>query len=146
MHRLVIRFALTLAAVGLCQAAAARDGFCSVDHVSVAGRGVELHFIPWSGLFVRIGEAGHAVASTDRMYTQIDGEMHRTPANQNPDAKKARVLLTSGEEAFVGGDPHSSCTIRLAHQSSRLGVTMAASVGLPGLPPKTTTRFLPVAD
>lgn len=138
------RLALLLSILGL-MAAPAQAQYCSVDHVAQDGRGIELHFVPRSSVFVRISKAGQEVAITDRIYQQQGDQMHRSRPNaQHLDAAASEVVVFPGEEAFVSNGPHSSCIIRPSRAGDRAGVTMKVGVGLPGLPPSTSTRFLPV--
>lgn len=60
------RLATALAMLGL-MVAPARAQFCFLDHAVQEGRGIELHFVPGSGVFVRIPQEGQGVAATDRM-------------------------------------------------------------------------------
>jgi hypothetical protein len=128
-------------------ASPAQAQFCYIDHVSRAGHGIELHFVSDSNVFVRISKAGHRVTLTDRMYQQKRDLMHRLQPNAlQPDAAASKVVLFRGEEAFVGGGVHSGCFIQLAIKGRTAGVNMQANVGLPGLPPQTSTRFLPIEE
>ncbi|WP_157956573.1 hypothetical protein [Dyella sp. C11] len=123
----------------------AEGTFCSLDHVRQMGSGVALYFIPEGNVFVRVKKAGQGVSANDRMYQQLDGQMHRLYPNAlQPEKAASEVVLLSGEEAFVGGGSHSSCTVAPAYNGHTFGVEMEASVGLPGAPPQTSSRFLPV--
>lgn len=147
MSRQRFGLAVTLMLLGGVQAASGKSAFCSLQYVTLAGSDVQLHFVPDSGLFVRVEKAGHGVSWSDRMYRQVGGGMHRLYPNRlEPEPNVSLVFLGEDEEAFVGGDPHSSCTLRVTRSGNEFGVTMAAHVGLPGLPPQSTTRFLPVIN
>lgn len=125
-------------------AAAARPAFCYIDHVTRLGQDVSLHFVPDSNVFVRIMKSGQGISPADRMYQETGGRAHRIYPNETrPETAAAEIILSRGEEAFVGGDPHGRCTIRIASEGQNLGVTMEVAVGLPGLPPQTTVQFLP---
>lgn len=138
------RLALILPMLALV-AAPARAQFCYLDHVVQAGDGIALHFVPDGNLFVRISKAGQKVAVTDRIYQQQGDQMHRSQPNApHLDAAASEVVVFPGEEAFVSNGLHSSCIILPSKAGDPAGVTMQANVSLPGLPPSTTTRFLPV--
>lgn len=138
------RLAMILPLLGL-MVAPAQAQFCFVDHVTQDGRGIELHFVPESNVFVRISKEGLGVAPTDRAYQQQGDQMHRALVNSTHlDAAVSKIVIFPGEEAFVSNGLHSSCTIVPAKAGESAGVTMKASVSFPGLPPTTTTRFLPL--
>lgn len=145
MERCRGRLAAILIMSVLAQNVSAQGVFCAIDHVSLAGRDLALHFVPDSGLFVRVTKVGQGVAWTDHMYDQVGAEMHRVYPNQNnPEASASIVFLADDEEAYLGGSAHSSCTVRIGHKGGGFGVVMTAHVGLPGLPPTATTKFLPI--
>jgi hypothetical protein len=136
--------ALILPMLGLV-AAPAWAQFCHLDHASRDGRGIALHFVPGSNLFVRISKAAEKVVVTDRIYRQQGDQMHRSRPNaQHPDAEVSEVVVFPGEEAFVSNGLHSSCIILPSKAGDPAGVTMQTTASLPGLPSSTTTRFLPV--
>jgi hypothetical protein len=125
-------------------ASEAQGSFCNIDYVKQVGRDVELHFIPYNGLFVRIKKRGEAVGPTDRIFEQDQGQMHRLYYNQQrPESAISKVMLFDGEEAVVGGDPHSGCIIRKAYDGNILGVEAEATVSFEGLAPQVTSRFFP---
>ena len=140
MFHLGLFFSL-LAGTGATQA---QGEFCNVDYVRQVGRDVELHFIPYNGLFVRIKKVGQDVGPADRMFEQDNGQMHRLYYNeQQPEKAVSQVLLFDGEEALLGGDPHSGCVLRKVFEGSVLGVEAKAMVSFEGLPPQMTSRFFP---
>lgn len=141
MHRAVWLFPLLLIA---SQCASAKNAFCYIDRVTAIGQGVALHFEAGSNVFVRVSKSGKGPSPTDKAYQEQDGQMHRWNANGTKlESGDVAVILAPGEEAFVGGNVHSSCEVRRAQQGQTSGVEMEASVGLPGIPPQVTRRFVP---
>lgn len=82
MRRRVLGVAVILMVAGVPQVAFPSDAFCDLDHASLAGRDLALHFVPDSDVFVRVMKAGHAVSWTDQMYQQDGGRMYRLYPNQ----------------------------------------------------------------
>jgi hypothetical protein len=145
MPRRLLRLAFCLSPFAMANVAVAQAPFCFVEHVTQVGRDVELHFVPENGLFVRIGKVAQGVAPTDRIYQQLGSQMHRVfPDKAQPESAISQLILSDGEEASVGGEPHSSCTIRLANEGKVFGVMMKATVSMDGIPPQVTSQFLPV--
>lgn len=135
--------ALYLALFALCGPASAADAFCGVDHVSLDGTEIQLHFAPNHYTFVSIGKLGQPESSTDRIYEDVDGDMHRFyPGRDRPEAEAVGVFLADGEVAFLGGDSHSSCYVRPAHEGGKFGLSMTLGVSFPGLPPRAESKFL----
>lgn len=144
MFRQGFRSALLFSLWVATGAAQAQAPFCNIDYVKRVGMDVELHFTPYNGLFVRIKKIGREVAPEDRMFEQVNGEMHRLYDNElQPEKTTSKVLLFDGEEALLGGDPHSGCTIQKAIEGGALGVEAKATVNFDGIPPQTTSRFFP---
>ena len=144
MPRRLLRLAFCLSPFVMANVAVAQAPFCFVEHVTQVGRDVELHFVPENGLFVRIGKVARGAAPTDRIYQQLGSQMHRVyPGEAQPESAVSQIFLPDGEEALVGGEPHSSCTIRLANEGKSFGVMMKVIVTMDGIPPQVTSQFLP---
>ncbi|HUA80666.1 MAG TPA: hypothetical protein VL997_09865 [Dyella sp.] len=128
------------------QCVCAKPAFCYIDRVTAMGQSVVLHFQSGSNVFVRISKMGKGVSPADKSYQEKDGQIHRWNADGTElEADVVKVVLSPGEEAFVGGGIHSSCEVRLAQQGQVRGVQMEASVGLPGIPPQVTRQFVPAS-
>jgi hypothetical protein len=118
--------------------------YCWLNHASRAGQSVELHFVPDSNLFVRVMNTAHGISPTDRMFQQVGRQMHRLQSDGlRPGAAATEVVLSASEEASVSNNPHGSCTIQLTKVGERVGVMMNGGVSFPGLPPQTSSQFLP---
>lgn len=97
--------------LGVAGLAHAQAPFCGLDFVSQRAMGVELHFAPDSNVFVRVGKAGQD-SPTDQVFRQVEGQMHRVyPGAPHPERDVSEVFLFPSDQAFVGGDVHSSCMI-----------------------------------
>lgn len=135
---------LILWAVGIAHA---QQPICSINSISKVDSGLELHFVPDSGVFVRISNIKNGISSNDQMFNQVGDGMHKfRRGGMSYEQEVSKVILKVGEEAFIGTGPHSSCIATPDEQGETSGVTVKMSVSLPGIEPQTTSQFLAVHD
>ena len=138
-----LRFVLTLILCGFAGIARAQQPICSIAAVSVTEAGIELHFAAQSGVFVRISRQGKGLSSSDRMYDQINNEMHEVrQGGLSHEPHPSKVVLGPGDEAHISNNPHASCTVVSVNNQKSSGVVMKLAVSLPGLEPQVTSHFL----
>ena len=126
------RVAIVLLFVGATTSTSALAHMCWIDHVRAERSGVRIFF--GSSAYGHGGRVAHG----EEFYIDQSG-IHLGTAK-----KPVRGLfLARGEGAGIHAGPEDACGITVFEQDGKLGVTVTADFGLPGIPPQHSTEFIP---